>query len=351
MLILLLIFLLVSNAVTLKQEKSILFSRVAITGLICSSYIAFNNLHVQGFNVSLLTQIVLMFIPIVVAMVLGLTALHSGKVCNKNIVSNRIKSIRAIECAFKENLRYLVTCLGISICIYISIKVPHLYIFNTFDVMYFTPVLAGFCGVVYMTFKTNYFKHRDPTRGELIVSSILPMVFTAFFMYVTHECLYANVYLLQDVITVFLISETGSTLCMDNTGSGNASGNPETSVSGSSTTGSNTGAQLLAFGFNNQQWRHIALGLEHAIQNILTNRRANGDFSETISFTNAISKSSLNYAELVAVRNYYKDYFNQPRARQCVNPIWGEQIGRTHISNMNKLALPSDQGANSSDEE
>jgi len=47
MLISLLIFLLVSNAVTLRQDKSILFSRVVIKSLLFASFLAFNNLFTQ----------------------------------------------------------------------------------------------------------------------------------------------------------------------------------------------------------------------------------------------------------------------------------------------------------------
>jgi NADH-ubiquinone oxidoreductase chain 2 len=48
MLISLLISLLVSNAVTLRRDKSILFSRIVITGLFFASFLALNNLFTKA---------------------------------------------------------------------------------------------------------------------------------------------------------------------------------------------------------------------------------------------------------------------------------------------------------------
>ena len=48
MLISLLISLLVSNAVTLRRDKSILFSRIVITGLLFASFLALNNLFTKA---------------------------------------------------------------------------------------------------------------------------------------------------------------------------------------------------------------------------------------------------------------------------------------------------------------
>ena len=435
MLISLLIFLLVSNAVTIKQDKSILFSRVAITGLICSSYIAFNNLHVQGlekgigiygglFNITTFTQTFNIFIFIVSAVILTLTAFYPRKVYvkdysslykiltfsfiyNKNIISNKTgEQFRIIEYAlitvfilcgavflistgdlisiflsielqsyglyvlstlyrdseyaFKENVRYLLTCLGISICIYISIKIPHICLFNTFDVMYLTPLLAGFCGLVSMTFKTNFFKDRAPTKGEFILSSILPMVFTVLFMYLTDKCLDTTVTLIQDGITVFLTSEIGLTLCMDNTGSagGSASGNVNsttsgaasgnvnstTSVSGSQSTASNTGPPVLAFGYNNFQWRNITLHLEYSIFDIINSRT---NRSHNVRFGEALRNSDLTLPESEAVRAYYRSVFGNTHYRGA---IWGSKVGRRHITAMNRLGRSANQAPNSSDE-
>ena len=47
MLIFLLIFLLFSNAITLRRDKSILFSRVVITSFILSSFLAYTNLYLR----------------------------------------------------------------------------------------------------------------------------------------------------------------------------------------------------------------------------------------------------------------------------------------------------------------
>ena len=128
MLISLLIFLLVSNAVTSKQDKSILFSRVVITGLISSSFLAFTNLYVQPlekgigiygglFNITTFTQTFNIFIFLVSAVILTLTAFYPRKVYikeysslyklftfkflyNKNVISNKTgEQFRIIEYA------------------------------------------------------------------------------------------------------------------------------------------------------------------------------------------------------------------------------------------------------------
>ena len=98
MLISLLIFLLVSNAVTLKRDKSILFSRVVINGLLFSSFLALNNLYLKPlekgvgiygglFNVTTFTQTFNIFIFLVSATILTLTAFYPRKVYVKQFSS------------------------------------------------------------------------------------------------------------------------------------------------------------------------------------------------------------------------------------------------------------------------
>lgn len=128
MLLSLLIFLLLSNAVTSRQDKSILFSRVVITGLIFSSYLAFTNLYIQPlekgigvygglFNVTSFTQTFNIFLFLVSAVILTLTAFYPRKVYvesysslsqlfsykfsyNKNAISNKTgEQFRIIEYA------------------------------------------------------------------------------------------------------------------------------------------------------------------------------------------------------------------------------------------------------------
>jgi len=85
MLISLLIFLLLSNAVTSRQHKTILFSRIVITGLILSSYLALNNPFTQPlekgvgiygglFNVTSFTLSFNIFLFLVSSVILTLTA-------------------------------------------------------------------------------------------------------------------------------------------------------------------------------------------------------------------------------------------------------------------------------------
>lgn len=128
MLTFLLIFLLVSNAVTTRRDRSILFSRVVIKTLILTAFIAYNNLHITGlekgigiygglFSVSSYTHSFNIFILLISATILTLSAFYPRKVSiaqhssiynllvnklsyNKNIVSNKTgQQFRIIEYA------------------------------------------------------------------------------------------------------------------------------------------------------------------------------------------------------------------------------------------------------------
>ena len=128
MLISLLIFLLLSNALTLRRDKSILFSRVVIVGLISTSFLAWNNLFIKPlekgigiygglFNVTTFTQTFNIFIFLLSAVILTLTAFYPRKVYvkeysslydllflnfsyNKNSISNKTgEQFRIIEYA------------------------------------------------------------------------------------------------------------------------------------------------------------------------------------------------------------------------------------------------------------
>ena len=94
----LLIFLLVSNAVTLKRDKSILFSRVVIKSLLFASFLALNNLYIKPlekgigiygglFNVTTFTQTFNIFIFLISAVILTLTAFYPRKVYTKQYSS------------------------------------------------------------------------------------------------------------------------------------------------------------------------------------------------------------------------------------------------------------------------
>ena len=86
MLISLLISLLFSNAVTLTRDKSILFSRIVITGLLFASFLALNNLFTKAlekgigvydglFNVTTFTQLVTFYFVNQVTFALAIIAL------------------------------------------------------------------------------------------------------------------------------------------------------------------------------------------------------------------------------------------------------------------------------------
>lgn len=122
----LLIFLLISNAVTLRRDKSILFSRIVIKALLFASFIALNNLYIKPlekgmglygglFNVNVFTQSFTIFIFLISSVILILTAFYPRKIyvpqfssvyklltCksfyNKDLISNRTgEQFRIIE--------------------------------------------------------------------------------------------------------------------------------------------------------------------------------------------------------------------------------------------------------------
>ena len=124
----LLILLLLSNALTSRKDQSILFSRVVILGLISTSFLAWNNLFIKPlgtgigiygglFNVTTFTQTFNIFIFMISAVILTLTAFYPRKVYikehsslynllffkftyNKNAISNKMgEQFRIIEYA------------------------------------------------------------------------------------------------------------------------------------------------------------------------------------------------------------------------------------------------------------
>lgn len=91
MLITSLIYLLLSNAITLRRDKSILYSRVAITVLLYTSLLALFSLYLTSldkgiglygglFHATSITQIFHIFIFLISAIILQLTAFHPRKV-------------------------------------------------------------------------------------------------------------------------------------------------------------------------------------------------------------------------------------------------------------------------------
>ena len=104
MIITLLTSLLISNALTLRKDKSILFSRIVMTGLIVITLLAFNNLFVlcldKGiglygglFHVTATTQSFNIFIFIVTTIILTITSFYPRKLYAKQFSSlNRLLS-------------------------------------------------------------------------------------------------------------------------------------------------------------------------------------------------------------------------------------------------------------------
>jgi hypothetical protein len=91
MLILTLIFVLLSNSVTLRRDKSILYSRTAITILVVSALITYNNLDflflnkgigIYGglFHTTSTTSVFHIFVLLVSSIILLLTSFYPRKV-------------------------------------------------------------------------------------------------------------------------------------------------------------------------------------------------------------------------------------------------------------------------------
>ena len=91
MTIYLLIYLLISNAVTSRQDQSILFSRIAIHTLLFASYLAFTNLYLMSlekgigvygglFNITVLTQTFNIFLLLLSSVILILTSFYPRKI-------------------------------------------------------------------------------------------------------------------------------------------------------------------------------------------------------------------------------------------------------------------------------
>jgi len=91
MLVFSILFLLLSNAVTLRRDKSILFSRISIIILLYSSLFAINSLYMTSidrgigiysglFHATSITQIFHIFIFLISAVILQLTAFFPRRV-------------------------------------------------------------------------------------------------------------------------------------------------------------------------------------------------------------------------------------------------------------------------------
>ena len=98
MLISLLTYLLISNALSLRKDKSILFSRIVMVSLILTSFLAFNNIFVMSldkgigiygglFHVTAFTQSFNIFILLISAIILTLTSFYPRKVYLKEYTS------------------------------------------------------------------------------------------------------------------------------------------------------------------------------------------------------------------------------------------------------------------------
>ena len=113
MLISLLILLLISNAITIRQDKSILYSRIVIQGLIFSCIITLNSFSIKAlekgigvygglFNITVFTQTFDIFIFLISIVVLVLTAFYPRKVFTKEFSS--LYKLMRFKLAYNKNL-------------------------------------------------------------------------------------------------------------------------------------------------------------------------------------------------------------------------------------------------------
>ena len=127
MLISLLVLLLFSNAVTLRRDKSILFSRIVIIGLLLTSFLAYANLYVRPlengigiygglFNVSTYTQTFNIFIFLISAVILTLTAFYPRKIYIKTLFLSKTLTVKPENIVISSSLSsiiYIITLLFI----------------------------------------------------------------------------------------------------------------------------------------------------------------------------------------------------------------------------------------------
>lgn len=166
LIMLLLILLLISNAVTLRRDKSILFSRIVMKTLFLTSVIAINNLYLKPletgislygglFNVNSFTQAFNIFIFVISATILILTAFYPRKIYvkqfssissllnnkfsyNKELISNKTgEQFRIIEYALIivfiiSGTAFLISSVDlVSIFLSIELQSYGLYILST----------------------------------------------------------------------------------------------------------------------------------------------------------------------------------------------------------------------------
>jgi len=120
----LLVYLLISNALTLRKDKSILFSRIVMVSLVLTSFLAYNNLFFnnldQGiglygglFHVTAFTQSFNIFIFMISAIILTLTSFYPRKVYRaessslKNLLKIKSDTIRKLSNKMAEQYRIL----------------------------------------------------------------------------------------------------------------------------------------------------------------------------------------------------------------------------------------------------
>jgi len=144
--------LLVSNAVTLEREKSILYYRLAISGLLASSVLTYNNLHVTGlssgislydglFNITPFTQgcnlfilniafVILIIVPVVNSTVNSLAYLHPQENIKDTNNNKAIRNKQGMSLFVK--LKSLLIFTIVVLVIYLTISILVIYMIISF---------------------------------------------------------------------------------------------------------------------------------------------------------------------------------------------------------------------------
>ena len=195
----LLILLLISNALTSRKDKSILFSRVVILGLVSTSYLAWNNFFVKPlgfglgiygglFNVTSFSQTLHICIFMFSAVILTLTAFYPSRLFSYH----------------KANLFMLG--LGIS-AILISIPLKTIFKILTLEFglgVYFHLFTVGFIGILSFSIIRAGSNRALSLYG--ILSAFLYSVFiTGSIIYITQHILYPHITYVADVVSSAIV--------------------------------------------------------------------------------------------------------------------------------------------------
>ena len=187
MLISLLTLLIISNALTLRKDQSILFSRVVMVSLIHTSFLAYNNLFFLAldkgigifgglFHVTVFTQIFNIFIFLISALILTLTSFYPRKVKKLDKIFS-ISSLTILPLitggliffSFRLPFKLMLTALGLE---------QYYFIVSSFSAILFATVLC-------------LLKEGEMLKGaKLIAIGVSSLIVTIIFSFISQDISY-----------------------------------------------------------------------------------------------------------------------------------------------------------------